>query len=112
MRDGDLEAFEHEGVAGGVAQPHPRQRARGPDGLVEDARGYLYVAGGRDKPRPPNETKEFYGGGIYVFNPRGEFIDFVAIPNDEVTNCTFGGDDLKTLFITAGGTLWSIETLR
>jgi len=25
-----------------------------------------------------------------------------------VTNCAFGGDDFKTLFITAGGTLWTI----
>ncbi len=29
-------------------------------------------------------------------------------PKDEVTNCAFGGEDLKTLFITAGGSLWSI----
>lgn len=84
--------------------------ARGPDGLVEDSRGYLYVAAGRSQAKPPNETRAFYTGGIYVFNPSGDFLDFVAIPNDEVTNCTFGGDALKTLFITAGGTLWSIET--
>jgi hypothetical protein len=24
------------------------------------------------------------------------------VPRDEVTNCTFDGDDLKTLFVTAG----------
>jgi gluconolactonase len=34
-------------------------------------------------------------------------LDFVAIPNDEVTNCAFGGNELKTLFVTAGGHLWS-----
>ena len=27
-----------------------------------------------------------------------------------MTNCTFGGKDLKTLYITAGHTLWSIQT--
>jgi len=27
---------------------------------------------------------------------------------DEVTNVAFGGDDWKTLFVTAGGTLWSV----
>jgi gluconolactonase len=26
-----------------------------------------------------------------------------------VTNCAFGGRDLKTLYITAGGSLWSIR---
>jgi sugar lactone lactonase YvrE len=31
------------------------------------------------------------------------------VPVDEVTNCAFGDDDLKTLFITAGGTLWHIR---
>jgi protein-tyrosine-phosphatase len=29
---------------------------------------------------------------------------------DEVTNCAFGGDDRKTLYITGGGTLYSIRT--
>jgi sugar lactone lactonase YvrE len=32
-------------------------------------------------------------------------------PRDEVTNCAFGGDDLKTLYMTAGGTLYSIRTV-
>jgi sugar lactone lactonase YvrE len=27
-----------------------------------------------------------------------------------VTNCCFGGDDLQTLYITDGGTLYSIRT--
>ena len=34
----------------------------------------------------------------------------LAPPGNEVTNCAFGGDDLKTLYITAGGTLYSIRT--
>ena len=32
------------------------------------------------------------------------------VRRDEVTNCAFGGDDLKTLYITGGGTLYSIPT--
>jgi sugar lactone lactonase YvrE len=32
------------------------------------------------------------------------------VQRDECTNCAFGGDDLKTLYITAGGTLYSIRT--
>lgn len=84
---------------------------RGPDGMVQDARGRLYVAGGLNKPNPPHETVEKENrAGIYVFSPQGKLVGFVAIPRDECTNCTFGGDDLKTLYVTAGGTLWSIRT--
>jgi len=82
--------------------------SRGPDGMVLDAAGRLYVAGGVNQPNP-NETNEKLGG-VYVFSPDGELLTFVHIPRDEVTNCTFGGEDLKTLFVTAGGTLWSIHT--
>ena len=32
-----------------------------------------------------------------------------AARNSPTTNCAFGGPDLKTLFVNAGGTLWSIE---
>ena len=31
----------------------------------------------------------------------------IDVPMDMITNCTFGGVDLKTLYITAGHTLWS-----
>jgi gluconolactonase len=44
-----------------------------------------------------------------VFSPIGELLEFIAISRDETTNCAFGGDDLKTLFVTAGGSLWSIR---
>jgi gluconolactonase len=37
-------------------------------------------------------------------------IDFMPIPRDETTNCGFGGADMQTLFVTAGGTLWAIRT--
>jgi gluconolactonase len=43
-----------------------------------------------------------------VLSPEGELLAFVAVPVDEVTNVAFGGDDWKTLYITAGGTLWAI----
>ena len=83
---------------------------RGPDGMVLDQKGRLYVAGGLNKPNPPNETADEFKGGVYVFSPEGKRVAFAPVPRDEVTNCTFGGPDLKTLYITAGGTLWSIRT--
>lgn len=85
-------------------------QGRGPDGLKQDRAGRLYVAAGLNKPNPPFEPADDRRGGIYVLSSDGELLDFLPVPRDEVTNCAFGGDDLKTLFITAGGTLYSIRT--
>jgi gluconolactonase len=84
---------------------------RGPDGLKQDEKGRLYVAAGLNKPNPPFEPAPDIKGGIYVIDPgTGELLTFLAVPTDEVTNCAFGGADRKTLYITGGGTLYSIRT--
>ncbi|HEY7329891.1 MAG TPA: SMP-30/gluconolactonase/LRE family protein [Gemmataceae bacterium] len=85
-------------------------KGRGPDGVKQDQKGRLYVAAGLNKPNPPFEPAEDKKGGVYVLSPEGELLAFVPVPTDEVTNCAFGGDDLKTLYITGGGTLYSIRT--
>ncbi len=86
-------------------------KGRGPDGIKQDTQGRLYVAGGLNKPNPPTEPADDVKGGIYVIDPEsGKLLAFLAVPTDEVTNCAFGGDDLKTLYITGGGTLYSIRT--
>jgi len=84
--------------------------SRGPDGLKMDQKGRLYIAAGLNKANPPFETAEPYKGGIYILSPGGKLLKFVPIARDEVTNCAFGGADLKTLFVTAGGSLWSVPT--
>lgn len=89
---------------------HDWGTTRGPDGMKLDQQGRLYVAAGLNKPRPPAQTADAPTAGIYVFSPEGKQIDFLAIPRDETTNCAFGGKDGKTLFVTAGGTLWSVRT--
>lgn len=83
---------------------------RGPDGMKLDAKGRLYVAAGLNKPNPPAETQDKPTAGVYVFTPEGKLLDFIPIPRDETTNVAFGGADLRTLFVTAGGTLWKIPT--
>lgn len=88
---------------------HDWGTTRGPDGMKLDALGRLYVAGGLNKPNPPFEAADKPTAGVYVFSPEGQLIEFIPIPRDETTNCAFGGDDLKTLFVTAGGTLWSVR---
>lgn len=85
---------------------------RGPDGVKQDAKGNLYVAGGLNKPNPPAEPAADVKGGIYVLSPDGKLLAFLMVPRDEVTNCAFGGEDLKTLYITGGGTLYGIRTMN
>ncbi len=84
------------------------ESSRGPDGLKEDNEGRLYVAGGING-RNAFESPDKYRGGVFVLTPNGKLERFIPIPVDEVTNVAFGGSDWKTLFITAGGTLWSLE---
>ncbi len=85
-------------------------KGRGPDGLKQDKKGRLFVAGGLNKPNPPFEPAEGVKAGIYVLDPSsGELLDFLPVPTDEVTNCAFGGEDRMTLFVTGGGVLYSIR---
>lgn len=66
------------------------------DGLVSDGRGHLFVA--------------FNKGGIRVFDKQGAEIGQIAPPNgEEVRNLCIGGTSGKTLFVTAGKSLYKIE---
>jgi gluconolactonase len=86
------------------------KQGRGPDGLKQDIEGRLYIAAGLNRPNPPFEPDPDLKGGIYVLDPEGKLLAFLPVPRDEVTNCAFGGDDRKTLYLTGGGTLYSIRT--
>lgn len=83
---------------------------RGPDGMAMDLEGRLYVAAGFNFPNPPAESVKKYKAGIYVISPEGELLQLIPVPADMITNCTFGDEDGKTLYITAGHKLWSIRT--
>jgi gluconolactonase len=87
---------------------------RGGDGMAVDQRGNLYIAAGLHQPRGSHETAEV-PAGIYVITAPdqqggGKLAGRIPIPEDVLTNVTFGGDDLKTLYITAGRTLYSVRT--
>lgn len=69
----------------------------GPDGLVCDRAGNLYVAV-RDETRP----------GIYVYSPEGK--ELAYIKTEVPTNVGFGrGKEARTLYITAGKSLYRIK---
>ena len=79
---------------------------RGPDGMKMDAAGRIYVAAGTNKATEYETTR--FKAGCYILSPSGRLIDFIPTAPDECCNCTFGGKDGKTLFITSGGHLWSV----
>ena len=81
---------------------------RAGDGMTLDIHGNLYVAAGLNTPLPPSED-DSVKAGVYVFTPQGKQLDFIAVPQDFVTNVAFGDPDLKTLYITAGPALFRIR---
>ena len=48
--------------------------------------------------------------GAYVISPVGRLLRFIPISEDLISNNGFGGPDMKTLFITAGKTLFKVKT--
>ncbi len=82
---------------------------RSGDGMCIDAEGNLYVAAGLHATRDTSETLDTRPG-IHVISPAGELVAFQETPVDTITNCTFGDDDLRTLYITCGKYLVSMRT--
>jgi gluconolactonase len=81
---------------------------RGGDGMAVDSQGNLYIAAGISRPRGPHESADV-PPGIWIFNPQGGIQGRIPIPEDVLTNVTFGGDDLRSLYIAAGKTLFTIR---
>ncbi len=85
-----IRAYDYNGPAGEISNERPFfcDFSRGaPDGSAIDARGYLWNCR--------------YGGGCIVrITPSGQVDRVVEMPVSNITTCTFGGADLKTLFIT------------
>ena len=81
---------------------------RSADGMCIDVKGNLYAAAGLNRPRGTSETLDTKSG-VHVFAPDGKLLRFIPIPEDLITNCAFGGPDNKTLYVTAGKTLFRIQ---
>jgi gluconolactonase len=82
---------------------------RSADGMSIDTQGNLYASAGMNQPRGTTETLD-NKAGVYVISPEGKLLKFIPIPEDLITNNAFGGPDMKTLYITAGKTLYKVRT--
>ncbi|MDP6454529.1 MAG: SMP-30/gluconolactonase/LRE family protein [SAR202 cluster bacterium] len=67
--------------------------AGSPDGMKVDTEGNLYVTG---------------AGGVWVIGPDASHIGTIEFP-ELPANVAFGGDDYKTLFVTARTGLYSVQ---
>jgi gluconolactonase len=65
---------------------------RGIDGMCLDSDGNILATAGWELGGP--------GPGIYVFSPSGELLEIHPVPCRRPTNCAFGGEDFRTLFVT------------
>lgn len=74
----------------------PRGRIHVPDGLCIDDRGRVYVA---------NNSAEI--SAIVVFDGTGHFAGRIRFPAPP-SNCTFGGADRRTLYVTTLHTLYEV----
>ncbi|MCA9145248.1 MAG: SMP-30/gluconolactonase/LRE family protein [Planctomycetaceae bacterium] len=72
------------------------QEGSGADGLTVDTMGRLYVA---------------THAGLQFFDTQGRISGVIANPNDKrISNVTFGGEKLDTLFITCGNRVFRRKT--
>src|SRR5207245_9416062 len=66
-----------------------------PDGLKVDTAGRVFCVG---------------SGGIWVMAPSGDVIGIIPMP-EVVRNLAFGGPDARTLYLTPGGCLSTLEVI-
>ncbi len=82
--------YDCDAATGAIANERPFLQGfeRGlPDGSTVDADGYLWNC-------------RFFGGCIVRVAPDGEIDRVIEMPVKNITTCTFGGADLKTLYVT------------
>ena len=84
---------------------HDFYPGRSGDGMSIDSAGNLYVAAGLVRTRGTSETLATKVG-VHVFSPEGKLIGHYPIALDLLTNTAFGGSDLRTLYVTAGNTVF------
>ena len=79
-----------------------------PDGTLANKK--LFTSMGSDGMTIDNEGNIYLTGkGVTVFNPQGEQITHIPVEAGWTANVCFGGQDMKTLFITASQFLYRIQ---
>lgn len=90
---GDDKTYAYSTGGGGNLTDKKLFCEMGSDGMTLDNNGNLYLT----------------GDGVTVFNPKGEKILHIPVPQKWTANVTFGGKEQRTLFITAMNSLYTLE---
>ena len=98
-----------DGTVGNMRVHYNFYPGRSADGMSIDTQGNLYASAGMNQLRGTSETLATKTG-VYVISPQGKLLKFIPIPEDFITNNAFGGPDMKTLYVTAGKTLYKVRT--
>jgi gluconolactonase len=98
-----------DGTVSGMRVHYNFYPGRSADGMSIDTAGNLYASAGMNQLRGSSETLDTKAG-VYVISPGGKLLKFIPIPEDFITNNAFGGPDMKTLYVTAGKTLYKVRT--
>ena len=87
-----IKAFDYDVETGELSNERmlaqPAEAVGRPDGATVDAEGYYWSAG-------------VSAGCLNRFSPSGELVEVLPVPTPSPTMPCFGGEDLKTLFITS-----------
>ncbi|MCB0061120.1 MAG: SMP-30/gluconolactonase/LRE family protein [Caldilineaceae bacterium] len=91
----ELRAYpiRNDGSVGEYQVLHNFYPHRGIDGMCLDTEGNIVATAGWEVSGP--------GGMIYVFAANGRVLETHPLPCQRPTNCTFGGEDLRTLYVTS-----------
>lgn len=98
-----------DGTIGNMRVHYDFSPGRSADGISIDTQGNIYASAGMSQLRGTAETLDTKAG-VHVISPEGKLIHFYPIPEDFITNNGFGGADMKTLYVTAGKTLFKLRT--
>ena len=101
---GRVHAYDFDAATGALSRPRVWRSFAAddgvPDGMTTDALGRVWIA-------------HWGGGCVSCHDPdSGAELGRVGLPTRHVTNCTFGGPQLRTLFITTARTGLSAQALQ
>lgn len=90
---GDNKIYKYTIMPDGTLKNRTVHIKQGADGITLDELGNLYLA----------------GNGITIYNPQGQKINHIAIPEPWSANVCFGGKNRDLLFITASTAIYTLK---
>lgn len=90
---GDKKTYQYEIGKNGVLENRKLFCAMGSDGMTRDLEGNIYLT----------------GKGVTVFDKNGKELGNIPVDEGWTANVCFGGKEMKTLFITAMDSVYTLE---